>query len=65
MNLRDVRLDATGHWFLEVSALLAVFPWLDQILNNARPFNWGLLSWCAVAVMILSAVGLVLLRGGE
>lgn len=33
---------ALAEWLLEVSALLAVFPWLDQVVLHDAPggFNW-------------------------
>jgi hypothetical protein len=55
-------LNAFGHWLLEVSALLAVFPWLDQIIHGEKPFDWHIFGWSIALVLILGGTGLLLVR---
>jgi uncharacterized membrane protein len=65
MPTREARLKALGEWFLEVSALLAVFPWLDQVVHQATSFNWRLFFLSISLVLILGGLGLYLVRGED
>jgi hypothetical protein len=64
MTTKEARWKAVGEWLLEVSALLAVFPWLDQVINK-KPFDWQLFSLSILSVLILGGIGLYLIRGEE
>jgi hypothetical protein len=62
MNPTGSRLSAFGHWHLEISALLAVFPWLDQVIHAEKPLDWHILGWSMSLVLILLSAGLLLVR---
>ncbi len=62
VNPRESRLNALGHWLLEVSALLAVFPWLDQVIHAEKLFDWHLFGWSIAVALILLGAGLLLIR---
>lgn len=64
MTTRSAKLHAIGEWCLEVSALLTVFPWLDQIVHGGT-FNWTILYYCVPALLIFGAIGLYLVRGDD
>lgn len=53
---------AVADWFLEVSALLAVFPWLDQLVFHPKgTFDWPLFLMATCAAFGLGFGGLSLL----
>lgn len=53
---------ACADWLLEISALLAVFPWLDQlVIHSSSPFNWKVASGTLFFALSLSAFGFGLL----
>src|SRR6185503_9798327 len=56
---RDVR-KAIADWFLEISALLTVFPWLDQIVLHSR----GATDWFVVGMSVCGADGSLLIGLG-
>jgi len=64
-TVKTARLDAIANWFLEASVLLAVFPWLDQVVHVSSPFNWRLFFWCIGLVLLFMTIGLYLIRGDE
>ena len=58
---REVR-KAVADWFLEVSALLAVFPWLDQLVFHPKGrFDWPLTWATTIGALGLAFLGLSLL----
>lgn len=53
---------AVADWFLEVSALLAVFPWLDQLVFHPKgTFDWPLFLMATCAAFGLGFAGLSIL----
>ena len=53
---------AVADWFLEVSALLAVFPWLDQLVFHPKgTFDWPLTWATTIGALGLAFLGLSLL----
>jgi hypothetical protein len=61
MKNRAARISAFAGWLLEVSALLAVFPVLDQLVRDV-PFNWALATIYMTLALILFSTGLYLTR---
>ena len=61
MTPRDARLNAIGHWLLEISALLVVFPLLDQVIHN-QTLNWIILWWAAALALLSFLGGVILVR---
>jgi hypothetical protein len=59
---KDSKLNAIGHWLIEISALLTVFPWLDQVIHLEKPFSWHLFGWTIALALILLGGGLLLIR---
>ncbi|MCE9583106.1 MAG: hypothetical protein K8T20_11500 [Planctomycetes bacterium] len=58
---KDAR-KAVAEWLLEVSALLAVFPWLDQLVFHPKgAFDWPLtaMSLCSSGGLFFSGLGLL------
>ena len=62
MTDRDARRDALSVWFMECSVLWAVFPLLDQLVEN-RPLDPRLISWSIVISLTTLTVGVILKRG--
>lgn len=53
---------AIADWFLEVSALLAVFPWLDQLVfHPTGQHDWTLTAGTSCGAVGLAFLGLSLL----
>jgi hypothetical protein len=52
-SAKEVR-KSIADWFLEVSALLVVFPWLDQLVFHPK----GVIDWYVVSMALCSAGGL-------
>ena len=62
MTDRDARRDALSVWFMECSVLWAVFPLLDQLVEN-RTLDPRLISWSIVISLTTLTVGVILKRG--
>ncbi len=62
MSDNDVRRDALSTWFLEFSVLWAVFPALDQLVEN-RPMDMRITAWSAGIALTTLALGVILRRG--
>jgi quinol-cytochrome oxidoreductase complex cytochrome b subunit len=56
------RINAIATWLLEVSVLLAVFPWLDQALDSSKPFNWKILFWSWILMLLFLGLGVYCIR---
>ena len=63
MSAKKARLQAASEWLMEFSVLWAVFPLLDQLLED-RPIRVGLLV-ASYVISILAAGGGILLRREE
>ena len=63
MNNRDARRHALSEWLMEFSVLWAVFPLLDQLLDD-RPIRVGLLVG-SYTISMFAAFGGILLRREE
>lgn len=63
MNDRQARRHALSEWLMEFSVLWAVFPLLDQLLED-RPIRIGLLV-ASYTISMIAACGAILLRRGE
>ena len=62
MNNRDARREALSVWLMEFSVLWAVFPLLDQLVDN-RPIDLRITSWSVGISLTTLAVGVILRRG--
>ena len=60
MTPRDCKLNAIGHWLMEISALLAVFPALDQVIKGT--LDWFFVGGAIILSLLLFAGGLILVR---
>ena len=60
MNHR-ARKNALGDWFREISALLAVFPWLDMALER-KSMDWKFVIQAGFAALIFLVIGLLLME---
>jgi uncharacterized membrane protein YozB (DUF420 family) len=54
------KLAALGEWFRELSALLAVFPLVDQLVLDGVIVKWMLVSICMSLALIFLLLGLIL-----
>jgi len=63
MDDREARREALSVWLLEFSVLWAVFPLLDQLVEN-RPIDARLMSW-SLGISLTTLVFGVILRRGE
>lgn len=63
MNDRQARRHALSEWLMEFSVLWAVFPLLDQLLED-RPIRVGLLV-AGYTISMIAAFGGILLTRGE
>lgn len=63
MSDRQARRHALSEWLMEFSVLWAVFPLLDQLLED-RPLRVGLLV-TTYTISMMAAFGGILLRRGE
>jgi hypothetical protein len=63
MNHRDARRHALSEWLMEFSALWAVFPVLDQLIEGGR--IWSALTVSSLVINVGALVGGILLRKGE
>ena len=63
MNDRQARQHALSEWLMEFSVLWAVFPLLDQLLED-RPLRVGLLV-ASYTISMIAAFGGILLRREE
>ncbi|KAF0241556.1 MAG: hypothetical protein FD180_4383 [Planctomycetota bacterium] len=58
---REIR-KAIADWLLEVSALMAVFPWLDQLVLHPKiDFNWAITATTFAFAFGLAQSGLLFL----
>ncbi len=64
MTARQARKSAIATWLLEVSALLAVFPVVDQVVRN-EGFRWAFLAVAYLVMLCLGGAGLYLTRGSK
>ena len=62
MNDNDARREALSMWFIEFSVLWAVFPLLDQLVEN-RGINLRIMGWSLGMTLTALAFGLILERG--
>jgi hypothetical protein len=62
MEARTARRAALAGWLLEISALLAVFPVLDQLVRE-EPFNWTIAGAGTLFALLFLFVGVTLTRG--
>ena len=63
MNDRNARLQAISEWLMEFSVLWAVFPLLDQLVEET-PLRLGLTA-LSIGISIVAAVGGILLKRGD
>jgi hypothetical protein len=63
MSNRQARRHAVSEWLMEFSVLWAVFPLLDQLLED-RPIRVGVLV-ASYAISLSAALGGILLRREE
>lgn len=63
MDNRAARRMALSEWLMEFSVLWAVFPLLDQLVQN-KPVDISLMAW-SLGISLTTAVGGVILRKGE
>ena len=63
MNDRQARRHALSEWLMEFSVLWAVFPLLDQLLENRR-LDFALTVLC-LAISWMAGLGGIILRKGE
>jgi uncharacterized membrane protein YbhN (UPF0104 family) len=63
MNDRQARRHAVSEWLMEFSVLWAVFPLLDQLLED-RPIRVGVLV-ASYVISMIAAFGGILLRREE
>ena len=64
MTDTDARRDALSVWLMEFSVLWAVFPVLDQLVEN-RPMDLRITSWSVGITLTSLALGLILRRGAK
>lgn len=62
MNNRDARRLALSEWLMEFSVLWAVFPLLDQLVEN-RPFDVAVTAWSIGISLTTGAIGVILRKG--
>lgn len=62
MTDRDARREALSVWFMECSVLWAVFPLLDQLVEN-HPIDLRITSWSVGISLTTLALGVILRRG--
>jgi hypothetical protein len=62
MTDRQARIHAVSEWLMEISALWAVFPLLDQLLGHQRFSVLITISSLVIAVVALAG-GIILRRG--
>jgi hypothetical protein len=60
----DARRDALSVWLMEFSVLWAVFPVLNQLVEN-RPMDLRITSWSVGITLTSLALGLILRRGAK
>ncbi len=65
MDKRSARREGLSTWFLELSALWAVFPLLEQIVRPEPAVDWTAVKWGAGISMLTLAAGLYLKSGSE
>ena len=53
-----------GQWLLEASVLLAVLPYVDQLVTTAR-MDWRTIASSVLLSLIAMAAGLYSARGGR
>ena len=63
LNDRQARFHAVSEWLMEVSALWAVFPLLDQLVEN-KPFSFSI-TVSSVVIAVVAFAGGILLRRGD
>ena len=62
MNDKEARREAVSLWFMEFSVLWAVFPLLDQLVEN-KPIDIPITSSGLAISLTALAVGLIIRRG--
>ena len=63
MTANDARREALSVWLMEFSVLWAVFPLLDQLVEN-RDINFPLMAW-SVGMSLTGFVFGIILKKGE
>ena len=63
MTSRDARREAVSVWLMEFSVLWAVFPLLDQLVDN-QPIDLRIMTWSLGSLTTL-VIGVILRRGEE
>jgi hypothetical protein len=63
MDDRTARSHAISEWLMEMSALWAVFPLLDRLVEE-KPLNLRVLSW-SIGISLALLVGGIILRKGD
>jgi len=64
MNTRAARRKALAHFFLEVAALLVVFPFLDELLGDG-PVKWSYLTAAVGIGLLCFTAGIFLVEGTD
>ena len=63
MSPSDARREALSVWLMEFSVLWAVFPLLDQLVEN-RDVDFQLMAW-SVGMSLTGFLGGLMLKTGE
>jgi hypothetical protein len=64
MNTADARRKALSHFLLEVAALLAVFPFLDELLGDG-PVKWAYVTAAVGIGLLCFTAGIFLVKGSD
>jgi hypothetical protein len=64
MTSRDARREAVSVWLMEFSVLWAVFPLLDQLVDN-QPIDLRIMTWSLGISLTTLVIGVILRRGEE
>lgn len=62
MDNREARRMAVSEWLMEFSVLWAVFPLLDQLLEN-KLFDVSVTAWSIGISLTAAGIGLILRKG--
>jgi len=62
MNNREARRLALSEWLMEFSVLWAVFPLLDQVVEN-KPFDFYVAAGSLGISLTAAAIGVILRKG--
>jgi len=63
MNHKEARRQAMSEWLMDFSVLWAVFPLLDQLVEN-RPIDVSVMAW-SVGISLTAGAGGMILRKGD